>query len=58
MFVFCVQSELTTYIGRVLDEEELRWIKGEEPRRDYGCYVSPVAIDIITVQILAFFSEV
>ncbi|XP_045919634.1 tumor necrosis factor alpha-induced protein 2 isoform X2 [Micropterus dolomieu] len=41
------QEELTTYIGRVLDEAKQRWIDGKEPAREDGCYVSPVAYDII-----------
>lgn len=45
----CVQSELMTYISQVLKEEELKWSNGEEPKREYGCYVSPLAYDIIQV---------
>ncbi|XP_044022203.1 tumor necrosis factor alpha-induced protein 2-like isoform X1 [Siniperca chuatsi] len=41
------QDELTTYIGRVLDEAKQKWNKGEEPKREDGCFVSPVAYDII-----------
>uniref|UniRef100_A0A8C4HGR3 Exocyst complex component Sec6 n=1 Tax=Dicentrarchus labrax TaxID=13489 RepID=A0A8C4HGR3_DICLA len=41
------QLELTTYIGRVLEDAEEKWIKGEEPTREDGCFVSPVAYDII-----------
>ncbi|XP_051241123.1 tumor necrosis factor alpha-induced protein 2-like isoform X2 [Dicentrarchus labrax] len=41
------QEELTTYIGRVLEDAEEKWIKGEEPTREDGCFVSPVAYDII-----------
>lgn len=41
------QSELTTYIGRVLEEEKQKWNEGEEPNREDGCYSSPVAYDII-----------
>lgn len=48
--LLCVQSELMTYIGRVLTEAEQRWNSGEEPKREDGCYVSPVAYDIIQVQ--------
>lgn len=48
--LLCVQEELTTYIGRVLDEAKQRWIDGKEPAREDGCYVSPVAYDIIQVQ--------
>ncbi|XP_026195865.1 tumor necrosis factor alpha-induced protein 2-like isoform X2 [Anabas testudineus] len=41
------QSELKTYIGRVLDEAAQKWNNGEEPKREDGCYTSPVAYDII-----------
>ncbi|KAM9341656.1 tumor necrosis factor alpha-induced protein 2 isoform 2-T2 [Symphorus nematophorus] len=41
------QDELTTYIGRVLEEAKEKWDKGEEPAREDGCFVSPVAYDII-----------
>ncbi|XP_035530467.1 tumor necrosis factor alpha-induced protein 2-like isoform X2 [Morone saxatilis] len=41
------QEELTTYIGRVLEDAKEKWIKGEEPSREDGCFVSPVAYDII-----------
>lgn len=45
----CVQDELTTYIGRVLEEAKQKWTDGEEPTREDGCFVSPVAYDIIQV---------
>lgn len=45
----CVQDELTTFIGRVLEEAKQNWTKGEEPTREDGCFVSPVAYDIIQV---------
>lgn len=41
------QEELTTYIGRVLEEAKQKWNKGEEPTKEDGCFVSPVAYDII-----------
>ncbi|KAM7376384.1 hypothetical protein PAMP_006125 [Pampus punctatissimus] len=41
------QSELTTYISRVLEEAKQKWDKGQEPSREDDCYVSPVAYDII-----------
>ncbi|XP_039897388.1 tumor necrosis factor alpha-induced protein 2-like [Simochromis diagramma] len=41
------QSDLMIYIGRVLDEAKKEWDQGKEPRRDDGCYVSPVAYDVI-----------
>ncbi|XP_037602954.1 tumor necrosis factor alpha-induced protein 2 isoform X1 [Sebastes umbrosus] len=41
------QEELTTYIGRVLEEAKQKWNKGEEPTTEDGCFVSPVAYDII-----------
>lgn len=49
--LLCVQSELKTYIGRVLDEAAQKWNNGEEPKREDGCYTSPVAYDIIQVSI-------
>ncbi|XP_061599794.1 tumor necrosis factor alpha-induced protein 2 isoform X2 [Cololabis saira] len=41
------KSDLWTYIHRVLEEEERKWADGEEPKRDDGCYVSPLAFDVI-----------
>ncbi|XP_053192025.1 tumor necrosis factor alpha-induced protein 2-like [Scomber japonicus] len=41
------QSELTTFIGRVLEEAREKWDKGENPEREDGCFVSPVSYDII-----------
>ncbi|XP_006786352.1 tumor necrosis factor alpha-induced protein 2-like [Neolamprologus brichardi] len=41
------QSDLMIYIGRVLDEAKKEWDQGKEPRRDDGCYASPVAYDVI-----------
>ncbi|AWP15985.1 putative tumor necrosis factor alpha-induced protein 2 [Scophthalmus maximus] len=41
------QGELTTYISRVLDEANQMWDNGEEPTKEDGYYVSPVAYDII-----------
>ncbi|XP_070776384.1 tumor necrosis factor alpha-induced protein 2 [Enoplosus armatus] len=41
------QDELTTFIGRVLEEAKQKWNKGEEPTREDGCFFSPVAYDII-----------
>lgn len=41
------QDELMTYIGRVLEEAKQKWNEGEEPTREDGCFVSPVAYDII-----------
>ncbi|KAL3969148.1 discs, large-associated protein 1 [Sarotherodon galilaeus] len=41
------QSNLMIYIGRVLDEAKKEWDQGKEPTRDDGCYVSPVACDVI-----------
>nr|XP_046269277.1 tumor necrosis factor alpha-induced protein 2-like isoform X2 [Scatophagus argus]XP_046269278.1 tumor necrosis factor alpha-induced protein 2-like isoform X2 [Scatophagus argus] len=43
------EEELTTYIGRVLDEAKEKWSKGEEPTREDDCYASPLAYDIIQV---------
>lgn len=48
--LLCVQDELTTYVGRVLDGAKEKWSKGEEPTREDGCFVIPVAYDIIQVQ--------
>ncbi|XP_050934235.1 tumor necrosis factor alpha-induced protein 2 isoform X1 [Lates calcarifer] len=41
------QHELMTYIRRVLEEAKEMWNNGQEPMREDGCYVSPVAYDII-----------
>ncbi|XP_039459627.1 tumor necrosis factor alpha-induced protein 2-like [Oreochromis aureus] len=41
------QSDLMIYIGRVLDEAKKEWDQGKEPTRDDGCYISPVAYDVI-----------
>nr|XP_023008099.2 tumor necrosis factor alpha-induced protein 2 isoform X1 [Maylandia zebra] len=41
------QKDLMIYIGRVLDEAKKEWDQGKEPTRDDGCYVSPVAYDVI-----------
>lgn len=41
------QTELMTYIGRILEEAREKWSKGEEPDTEDGCYVSTVAYDII-----------
>ncbi|KAL3969147.1 ATP-binding cassette, subfamily B (MDR/TAP), member 8 [Sarotherodon galilaeus] len=41
------QSNLMIYIDRVLDEAKKEWDQGKEPTRDDGCYVSPVAYDVI-----------
>lgn len=40
------------YIGRVLDEAKKEWDQGKEPTRDDGCYASPVAYDVIQVELL------
>uniref|UniRef100_A0A3Q4I416 Tumor necrosis factor alpha-induced protein 2-like n=1 Tax=Neolamprologus brichardi TaxID=32507 RepID=A0A3Q4I416_NEOBR len=47
-----IQSDLMIYIGRVLDEAKKEWDQGKEPRRDDGCYASPVAYDVIQVELL------
>ncbi|KAI3367095.1 hypothetical protein L3Q82_008160 [Scortum barcoo] len=41
------QDELMTYIRRVLEQEKENWNKGEEPKREDGCFISHVAYDII-----------
>ncbi|XP_028995839.1 tumor necrosis factor alpha-induced protein 2 [Betta splendens] len=41
------QSKLMTYISQILKEAEQRWNDEEEPKKEYGCYVSPVAYDMI-----------
>ncbi|XP_039897367.1 tumor necrosis factor alpha-induced protein 2-like isoform X3 [Simochromis diagramma] len=41
------QSDLMIFIGRVLDEAKKEWDQGKEPKRDDGCYASPVAYDVI-----------
>ncbi|XP_067336607.1 tumor necrosis factor alpha-induced protein 2-like isoform X2 [Channa argus] len=43
------QAEVMTYIGRVLELAEQRWNGGESPKMEDGCYISPVAYDIIQV---------
>uniref|UniRef100_A0A3P9AYM2 Tumor necrosis factor alpha-induced protein 2-like n=1 Tax=Maylandia zebra TaxID=106582 RepID=A0A3P9AYM2_9CICH len=45
-------GDLMIYIGRVLDEAKKEWDQGKEPTRDDGCYSSPVAYDVIQVQLL------
>ena len=47
---FSSQDELTTYVGRVLEEAKKKWSAGEEPTREDDCFVSPVAYDVIQVQ--------
>uniref|UniRef100_A0A3P9B043 Tumor necrosis factor alpha-induced protein 2 n=1 Tax=Maylandia zebra TaxID=106582 RepID=A0A3P9B043_9CICH len=49
---FLLRWDLMIYIGRVLDEAKKEWDQGKEPTRDDGCYVSPVAYDVIQVQLL------
>lgn len=46
----CLQDELTTYVGRVLEQAKEKWKEGREPTREDGCYVSTVAYDIIQVK--------
>lgn len=41
------QSEMATCIDRVLEEAKQKWEDGEEPSRKDGCFVSPVAYDLI-----------
>ncbi|XP_063353744.1 tumor necrosis factor alpha-induced protein 2-like [Pelmatolapia mariae] len=41
------QSDLMMFIDRVLNEAKKEWDQGKEPTRDDGCYVSPVAYDVI-----------
>lgn len=41
------KDELKTYISRVLDEENEKWIKGEEPSMEDDCYVSHEVFVII-----------
>ncbi|XP_070835817.1 tumor necrosis factor alpha-induced protein 2-like [Chaetodon trifascialis] len=41
------QDELTTFIGRVLEEAKQKFDEGEEPTREDGCFDSPLAYDII-----------
>lgn len=49
-FSTCLQDDLTSYIRRILEEAKEKWSKGEEPTREDGCFVSPVAYDIIQVK--------
>lgn len=46
----CLQDELTTYVGRVLEQAKEKWREGLEPTREDDCYVSTVAYDIIQVK--------
>ncbi|XP_037342784.2 tumor necrosis factor alpha-induced protein 2-like [Pungitius pungitius] len=41
------QEELTTFVGRILEDAKDKWNKGEEPSREDGFFVSPVSYDII-----------
>uniref|UniRef100_A0A672HDJ2 Exocyst complex component Sec6 n=2 Tax=Salarias fasciatus TaxID=181472 RepID=A0A672HDJ2_SALFA len=41
------QTELTTYMDRVLEEARDNFTSGEEPAMEDGCYVSTMAFDII-----------
>ncbi|XP_017262998.1 tumor necrosis factor alpha-induced protein 2 isoform X2 [Kryptolebias marmoratus] len=41
------ESELSTCMNRVLEEERRRWAEGKEPTTEDGGYVSPLAYDII-----------
>ncbi|XP_060938379.1 tumor necrosis factor alpha-induced protein 2-like [Limanda limanda] len=41
------QTELMTYIRRVLDQEKQNWKDGVEPKMEDGCYNSPASYDII-----------
>uniref|UniRef100_A0A3P9AZC2 Tumor necrosis factor alpha-induced protein 2-like n=1 Tax=Maylandia zebra TaxID=106582 RepID=A0A3P9AZC2_9CICH len=50
-------DDLMIYIGRVLDEAKKEWDQGKEPTRDDGCNASPVAYDVIQVQLYKEFHE-
>lgn len=50
LFETCLQDELASFIRRILEEAKEKWSKGEEPTREDGCFVSPVAYDIIQVK--------
>ncbi|XP_047466534.1 tumor necrosis factor alpha-induced protein 2-like [Mugil cephalus] len=41
------EAELKTLMERIVDNAVEEWKKGEEPKREDGCYVSHVAYDII-----------
>ncbi|KAM3594690.1 uncharacterized protein V6R79_012248 [Siganus canaliculatus] len=41
------QEELSEYISRILSEARQKWESGEQPPMEDGCFVSPVAYDII-----------
>uniref|UniRef100_A0A3P9AZZ6 Exocyst complex component Sec6 n=1 Tax=Maylandia zebra TaxID=106582 RepID=A0A3P9AZZ6_9CICH len=45
-------DDLMIFIDRVLDEAKKEWDQGKEPTRDDGCYASPVAYDVIQVELL------
>ncbi|XP_049595954.1 tumor necrosis factor alpha-induced protein 2 [Syngnathus scovelli] len=48
-YLICQQRELTTYVGRILDQAREAWTKGEEPPIEDECFVSPMAYDIIQI---------
>uniref|UniRef100_A0A668TGY7 Tumor necrosis factor, alpha-induced protein 2b n=1 Tax=Oreochromis aureus TaxID=47969 RepID=A0A668TGY7_OREAU len=50
-------GDLMIYIDRVLDEAKKEWDQGKEPTRDDGCYASPVAYDVIQVELYQNFHE-
>ncbi|XP_061699710.1 tumor necrosis factor alpha-induced protein 2-like [Syngnathoides biaculeatus] len=41
------QGELSTYLGRILDEARETWTEGGLPPSEDGCFASPLAYDII-----------
>ncbi|XP_061652009.1 tumor necrosis factor alpha-induced protein 2 isoform X2 [Phyllopteryx taeniolatus] len=41
------QRDLSTYVGRILDEARETWTKGGSPPKEDGCFTSPLAYDII-----------
>ncbi|XP_030574338.1 tumor necrosis factor alpha-induced protein 2-like [Archocentrus centrarchus] len=43
------QSDLMIFTDRALDAAKKEWDQGKEPTRDDGCYVSPVACDVIQI---------
>uniref|UniRef100_H3C172 Exocyst complex component Sec6 n=1 Tax=Tetraodon nigroviridis TaxID=99883 RepID=H3C172_TETNG len=44
------QEVLASFIHRILEEAKEKWSKGEEPTSEDGCFISPVAYDIIQVK--------
>lgn len=48
-----VQTELSVYMNKALEEERKKLRKGEQPPTEDGCFTSPLAHDVIPVAIVA-----